>query len=115
MANSILPSYPAPPGNKPLTIATITGPASYTAVTPGTPATGGYVVNARDIGLIDIDTAHVSLSDNGTYGAQVIHDLNPAAGTQAIRLMFFTAATGAEVAGAVDLSGRTFRITAIGN
>lgn len=110
-----LPDYPAPPGNKNRVIATIAGPASYTQITPGTPATGGQVVNAADIGLVDIEFATCSLSDNGTYEVNVIFDLNPQAGVKSIRLIWLTAATGAQVSGATNLSARTFRLIADGH
>ncbi len=99
-----------------MVVADIVGPTSYTAVSVATPPTGGHVVYAADLGLVEIEHAEVALSDNGQYGARVIHDstyANRRRGQPQIRLMFFTAATGAEV-GSIDLSARTFRIFAIG-
>lgn len=111
----ILPDYPTPPGNKNLSIALITGPASYTQVTNGTPATGGQLVTAADFGLVSIESVFSQgMSDNGQYAVQAIHSPNPAYGTPSVRLRWLTAATGAEVAGAVNLSGRTVRLAAVG-
>jgi hypothetical protein len=117
MAIRILSDYPAPPGNKRWVVADIDGPASYTAITPGTPPTGGQVVRAGDIGLQNIEWAQVSGSDNGQYDGvcYIVGGLgNPAkaAGTQ-FQLQWITAATGAE-AGAVNLSARSLRIVALG-
>lgn len=111
----ILPEYPAPPGNKNRSIITVKGPASYTQIGVATPATGGQVLNASDLGLTDIEFATCSLSDNGQYEANCIFDLNPQSGVKTLRLMWLTAATGAQVAGAVDLSARSIRIVAEGH
>jgi len=110
-----LPDYPAPPGNKNQVIATVAGPSSYTQVSTGTPATGGQVITAAQLGLVDIEFATCSLSDNGQYEANIIFDLNPQNGVSSIRLIWVTAATGAQVAGATNLSGRTLRIWATGH
>lgn len=111
---AILPEYPAPPGNKNMVVATITGPNPYAPVVVATPPTGGQTINASDLGLVDIETAWGSMSDNGQFCVRVLPTSNPARGVPSIKLMWFTAATGAE-AGAVDLSGRTIRLTVIGH
>ena len=110
-----LPDYPAPPGNKRWTVATITGPASYTQITTGTPPTGGQLVNASDIGLVDMDFAFPGISDNGQYLAIPIFENNPQRAATRVRVLWLTAATGAQVAGATNLSARTFRLSAFGN
>lgn len=110
-----LAEYPAPPGNKNRTIATLAGPASYTQIGIASPPTGGQVVVASTFGLVDIEFATASVSDNGQYAAHVIFDKNPQGAVQQIRLLWVLAATGAQVAGAVDLSARTVRLTVEGH
>lgn len=111
----MLSEYPAVPGNKPMAVSTVAGPASYTQVTTGTTPTGGQTIQAKDLGLVSIQTMQVSGSDNGQYGCHVIYPGNPQRGVSSVILEWFTLATGAQVAGAVDLSGRTVRITALGH
>lgn len=116
MAIRIIPDYPAPPGNKRWVICDIDGPTAYTAITLGTPPTGGQTVRASDIGLQNIEWAQVSGSDNGQYDGTcyIVGGLgNPAktAGTQ-MQLQWILAATGAEASG--NLSARSLRIVAIG-
>ena len=118
MAIRVLSDYPAPPGNKRWVICDIDGPTSYTAITTGTPPTGGQVVRAGDIGLQNIEWAQVSGSDNGQYDgtcyvAAGIGNPPKAGGTQ-FNLQWLVAATGAEAAGAANLSARSLRIVAIG-
>lgn len=116
MAIRILPDYPSPPGNKRWVICDIDGPTAYTAITPGTPPTGGQVVRATDIGMQTIEWAQVSGSDNGQYDGTcyVVGGLgNPAlrGGTQ-VNLQWISAATGAEASG--NLSARSLRMIAMG-
>jgi len=109
MAN--LQSYPAPPGNKPIVIANVTGPSSYTQVSNGTPPTGGQSLKASDYGLSAIEYGDGGLSDNGQYAVQVIIPGNPIQSpVQTAILRWTVAATGAEVSGATNLSGRTARV-----
>jgi hypothetical protein len=111
-----LPTYPSSPGNKRWSIHGITGPASYTAVTPGSPPTGGQSVPATAFGLMNIGSACCTAgSDDGTYYANVFLSPFPKGGNGApnIIVQWITAATGAEVAGATNLSARTLRILAI--
>lgn len=109
-----LPEYPAPPGNKNMVVKTFAGPVLYGVIGIATPPTGGINILATDLGLTDIEWADVSGSDNGQYGARVIYPSQPQSGVPNVRLQVFTLATGAEIAG-IDISGRTFRITAIGH
>lgn len=108
-----LQSYPTPPGSRRDAFTMKNGPSSYTAITTGTPPTGGLLVNASDFGLSDIEYAFVAVSDNGAYVAYPM----PASGqnqpqTQ-IRYMIVVAAGGAEASG--DLSERSFLFHAFGN
>lgn len=110
-----LPDFPSPPGNKNMSIHNVTGPTSYTQVTPGSPPTGGQTVNASDLGLVSIEWVDVSASDDGTYTCVPIIPSNPNKGASSIILLWVTSATGAQVAGAVNLSARTVRLAASGN
>lgn len=112
-------SYPQVPGAKPQSLFNITGPASYTAVTPGTTPTGGQTLQAKDIGLTNLSTVTCFTDNTGAYGARAIWPVQltavpPTANTSVI-LQWFVLATGAEVAGAVDLSTKTLRALATGN
>ena len=113
MAQNLIDGYPQSSGAKRESVLLVAGPNPYTAVSVATPPTGGQVVQAAAFGLKYIEAAEGSLSDDGQYGVRVIHDSNPKQGTTSIRLMWFTAATGAQ-AGAVDLSARSVRVRAIG-
>lgn len=111
-----LPQYPAPPGNMNQVVSIITGPASYTQVSPASPPTGGVAVTAAQLGLQSIHFAQATCSDDGTYVADVILPNNPLTDTvTGIILIITVAATGAQVSGATNLSGRTFRINAWGS
>lgn len=106
--------YPAVPGNKFWSPADITGPALYAPIVVATPPTGGQVVTASQFGLQNLEKVWEGTSDNGAY--KVIAFLDPyldGRPAPQVRLMWITAATGAEAA-AIDLSGRTVRLWAIG-
>jgi hypothetical protein len=111
-----LPSYPSPPGANVEAIGTTpVGPTSYTAVTNGTPSTGGQVLNAKDLGLTSIEFIEFGTSGNGQYTAHAIFDTNnPLYGTTSVRLRWLTAATGAEVSGPTNLSTYSLRFRAVG-
>lgn len=107
--------YPAVPGNKLWSIAELTGPESYTQVTPGTPPTGGQEILASAFGLKFLEHVWVSMVDR--TGAYIAHPISPASPGQpatSVTVVWIVAAGGAEVAGAVDLSGTTVRIMALG-
>jgi hypothetical protein len=96
------------------------GPASYTQLTTG-PLAGGDTVTAAEAGLKYVDAVHsVGLSDSGTYRVEGVAPVgNPSTNKQAAhasswKLRWTVVATGAQVAGAVDLSAETIRLTAIG-
>lgn len=110
-----LADYPSPPGNKMHCIHSITGPASYTQVTNGAAPSGGQVVTAKNVGLVSIEFAVGSCSNQGTYVPLVIFDANPNKPMSQIRIKWIVSATGAEVAGAVDLSAVTARMLFIGS
>lgn len=110
-----VPDFPQSWGSKRVQVALVTGPASYTQVTTGTPPTGGQTIKASDYGLKWIDFAQTMVSDDGQY--QVV--LTPAtalAGAQSsVIAVWKVAHTGAEVSAAVNLSGRTVRVLLVGN
>src|SRR4051812_44188258 len=102
MANRLggLPQYPAPPGNKPICILDVIGPASYTQIAIATPPTGGQDITARQFGLSTIEAAWVGgVSDNGQYTVQVVMaPFNNLNASPAIKLVWSLVATGAQVA-----------------
>lgn len=107
-------SYPAPPGNKHASILDLPVNGAYTAVVPGTPATGGIVVNASQFGLKAIEFAQATGSDNGQYEAVVsMAPFNRNQTSPAVRVQLIVAATGAEASGTIA-AGRTIRLFAIG-
>lgn len=107
--------YPAVPGNKPISITDQLGPASYTVITTGSPPTGGQTINASAFGLQFLENVWAMGSDDGQYVINVF--MNPLYKNQpstSVLLQWIVAATGAEVTGTTDLSGRTVRLMAIG-
>lgn len=116
-----LDGYPTSIGSSLLSVNGITGPASYTQITPGTPpavATGGQQITARDFGLKYFDSVFAGLSDSGAYRVECIpgtrSGLGPKGATQTYRLRWVVVATGAEAAGALDLDAEIVRVTVIG-
>jgi hypothetical protein len=107
-------SYPAPPGNKRESILDLPINGAYTAITPGTPVTGGITVTASQFGLQYIELAQAVGSDDGTYdGVVYMSPFNNNQPSPAIQLQLITAATGAEAAGNIA-AGRTMRLFAKG-
>ena len=107
-------SYPAPPGNKQFSIIDKPINGAYTAVTPGTPATGGIVISAKEFGMTQIEWAQALASDDGTYdGVISLAPFNLNQPSPAIRLQVITSATGAQASGTIA-AGRTMRILALG-
>lgn len=90
------------------------GPASYVQVANATPPTGGDPVTAAECGLKAITMLFCGLSDNGQFLAQATPGVAGGGEPTSWVIRYVTAATGAEVAGAVNLSGRTFRMFAFG-
>lgn len=90
-----------------------TGPSSYTQVTPGSPPTGGQSIPATAFGLKFLDCIIcVSLDATGTYNVDPIV-IKPGGATTAI-LLWTTAATGAQVSGATNLSAISVVLLGIG-
>lgn len=114
-----LHGYPTIVGDHYLSVFSHTGPASYTQMTTG-PLAGGDAVTAREAGLETFDAVHpVGLSDSGVYRVEGVAPVgNPsndpvAARASSWRLRWVVVATGAEVAGGVNLSAQRVRLTAV--
>lgn len=115
MAATVFQEFPAPPGNKPQVVVNITGPASYVQVVTGSPPSGGQTVNATDMGLKSIESVgDISLSDDGQYICFPLFISNPSRPTTSFRLMWITAAGGAEAGGGTNLSARSVRMRVTG-
>lgn len=117
--------YPTVFGDKRVGVWTHFGPASYVQVANGTPPTGGDPVPFSEIsgqgGLKACDMLEVPMSsDNGQYEAVAIPIDGNSQSSWGIQpsknfvLRWFVSATGAEVAGAVDLHLRSVRLRGIG-
>jgi len=115
MSSTLVPDFPQSFGSKRAQIALLTGPASYTQVTTGAPPTGGQALVATNFGLKWIDYAFSGVSDDGQYevvfSPATSSNLSPGTWTA----IWKVAHTGAEVAGATNLSARTVRVFLIGN
>ena len=111
-------TYPTSIGDKRLSVMTVVGPASYTQFTA--PSTGGQDVQADPQGGVKIvDAALGGPSADSTHRAEVVRVeaglvRGVSVGDTVYVLKWYVIATGAEVAGAVDLSGQTVRVTVIG-
>jgi hypothetical protein len=111
MATRILPGYDMPLGSKIEMIIDRDGPASYTGGTSGTD-----IINASDLGIGGFETVDCTgLSNDGTTSA-VATLINMSTSNDNIgnavptaRIRYFVVATAAEVANAVNLSGKSFR------
>ena len=96
-----------------------TGPASYTQMTTG-PLAGGNTVEAVEAGLTFFDAViPIGLSDSGVYRVEAVAPVgNPSTGdgaaSQTWKLRWVVVATGAEVAGAFNLSAQVVRLFALG-
>ena|SRR5437763_982420 len=90
------------------------GPASYVQVAAATPPTGGDPITAAEFGLKSLTMVWGAMSDNGQFLAIVTPTVGAKGEVTGWTIMYVTAATGAQVAGATNLSARTFRLFAIG-
>jgi hypothetical protein len=106
-------------GDRMMSIVDVTGPTSYTQITPGVPPagpTGGQVLSAQNVGLKVIELVICGLDNSGTYTVDGAR-LPVAQGAEfpnSIALIWVTAASGAQVAGATNLSTFTTRMAFIG-
>lgn len=102
-----------------------TGPTSYTAITPGAPPaapTGGDAISAKACGLNFIEAIIVMGDSAGKYSGQAFIPpvstsgvlAGSGAASTSVPFMWTTAATGAEVAGATNLSAAQINLLVIG-
>lgn len=112
-------------GDKKVVVTQHTGPTSYVQVTPGTPPaapTGGDTISAAACGLKLIDAVIVCGDSAGKYTGNAFNPPvsltgNPrgqGAAATSVPFQWITAATGAEVAGAVDLHLAQITLVVIG-
>lgn len=126
-SSNVIDGYPTPWGNKKASVFYHTGPASYVQMVVAAPPTGGDPLSDVEAGLRFLDFVDGGISDNGQFRVEAVSSSgNPSqaqgagqGGTvgsspRTWRLRWIVVATGAEVAGAVNLSGRTVRLLAIG-
>lgn len=102
------------------------GPSSYTQITEGVApalATGGDTVEAIEAGMKFFEYVSGGLTDSGKFRVECIPTtLSGVVASQAsipqpsrtYRLRWVVVATGAEVAGAVDLDAEIVRLFAVG-
>jgi hypothetical protein len=116
-----LDGYPASTGYQMQSVAGIQGPASYTQITPGTApavATGGQTIYPNEFGLKYFDYVSAGLSDTGINRVECIpgapSNAGPSGACASYTLRWVVVATGAQVAGAVDLSSEYVRVRALG-
>lgn len=122
-----LDGYPTSFGSSRASVFPHQGPASYTQVTAGSApalATGGDLVEAGpEAGMKLFDFLVGGLSDSGTYRVEAVPVTasgDPALPTRlaqpasTYRLRWIVVASGAQAAGAVDLSAEVVRLFAIG-
>lgn len=103
-------------GDRMVSIIMVTGPASYTAITPGTPPagpTGGQDIPASAFGLKFINKVDGGLDQSGTYNVLAVPN-TPSTSKDAAKatLMWTVANGGAETSG--NLSTFTVRLRAVG-
>ena len=112
MAIVKLPDYPIPGGigSRIVSVFEFTGPASYVAMVNGTPPTGGQSLGAVGFGMKFIEWMEAGLSNNGQFTVEITY-AGPTGATATVLARWIVSATGAEVAGATNLS--TFRIRAL--
>lgn len=111
--------YPQSVGAKFHGMADISGPASYSQYTA--PSTGGQDVDVfPNFGVKFVDQAYGAVSEDGTHRAEVVQIesstvLGQTLGRTRLVLKWYVVASGAEVAGAFDLSEQTVRIKVEGD
>ncbi len=118
--SNVLADYPDSFGAHRGSVFAHTGPASYTQMTKS-PIAGGDSVSAVEAGLRFFDAVvPIGMSDSGDYWVMGVAPAgNPSTGKQSApastwRLQWFLSASFTEVTGAVDLSGETVRLFALG-
>jgi len=105
-------------GDRPYALIDLAGPASYTQITPGSPPTGGQALAPANFGLSAglEGIVMVGCSSSGTYGVVAMQttSYNQGANNTTWALLWYVLATGAQVAGATNLSGEVVRLLGFG-
>jgi len=109
-------SYPAPPGNKRWSIIDVPLTGTYTAVTPGSPPTGGIAVSAAQFGLQSIEACFPGAgSDDGTYSVNTyMKPFNQNQPSPNLIAQLIIISTGLELATGQSIAGRKIRLVAMG-
>jgi hypothetical protein len=117
MANTILPGYVMPLGDKYLIHFDHAGPASYVSLVTGSAgvaASGGDKINASDIGMGGFDNFDTMMDATGTYYALVVPVLGANGNAvPSVILVWYVAATDAQVAPGTNLSAFSIRCEGI--
>ena len=106
-------------GDRMMSLCDVTGPTSYTQITPGVPPagpTGGQVITAQSVGLKQIEFVICGLDESGTYTVDGTK-LPVTSGSllpNSVALIWVAANTGAQASGATNLSTFTTRMAFIG-
>lgn len=104
MATKMLPGSPGVEGSRRTCTVDIDGLASYT--------TGGQAITAAQFGMKIIEAIEVGTSDNAAHNIEPRFSIKGP--SKDAKLVWVVVGTGAEVANAVNLSGRFTRIRVIG-
>lgn len=109
-------SYPAPPGNKRWSVVDVPLSGTYTAVTPGTPPTGGIPIAASIFGLQSIEACFpAGGTDDATYSVNTyMSPFNLNQPSPAVIAQLIIISTGLELATGQSLTGRRIRLVAMG-
>lgn len=105
-----LDGFPQGLGDRYFSILDHKGPAAYAQIVVATPPTGGDVLTAAECGLKFIDAVNGGISDDGQFAVEATPTVGGGGEVTQARLLWSVAATGAQVAGATNLSARTIRL-----
>ena len=111
MANTILPGYASPIGNKWMVVFDRTGPSSYSNI--ATNSGTGDVVNATDLGFGGIDVIVGTVESSGTYDVEPYYTNTTGGAQSSVALKWYVTTTGSEAANGTSLSAKTVRLLAI--
>src|SRR6266436_4470511 len=113
-ATAVLDGYPQGWGDRYISVVDHKRPASYTQIGIATPPTGGDVLTAAECGLKFISAVNGGISDDGQFSVEASMTAGGGAEVAQVRLLWSVATTGAQVAGATNLSARTIRFWVMG-
>jgi hypothetical protein len=108
--SACLADFPQAVGNRMVSLVDHKGPASYAQIGVATPPTGGDVLTAAECGMKFISAVSGQISDDGQYSVEATPTVAAGGEATQVRLGWSVFATGAQVAGAVNLSARTVRL-----